>query len=159
MGTIFYSLLTGRAPFEANSKPKIFNNAIKGEIVTPRSQVGRISKAVDRLCMKCLEQNVFERFQSIESFLDATRRVIAGRERNRVCARFSVAVAAGLAAAILVLSNVSLTEPSQNYQTPQVNQSFVVAPSGRVYDNRRYGLPVNVTPSFNVREDNRRRFR
>ena len=159
LGTIFYSLLTGRAPFEANSKPKIFNNAIKGEIATPRSQVGRISKAVDRLCMKCLEQNVYERFQSIESFLDATRRVIAGRERNRVFARFSVAVAAGLAAAILVLSNVSLTEPSQNYQTPQVNQAYVVAPSGRVYDNRPYGLPVNVTPSFNVREDNRRRFR
>ena len=153
LGTVFYSLLTGRAPFEANSKPRILNKALKGEIVSPRSQVSRISKAVDRLCMKCLEQNVFERFQSIESFLDATRRVIAKRERNRFYARFSVAVTTGLAAAILVLCSISLTEPSHDFQTHKIDRSYVVSPSGHVYESQRSGLLVNATPALNMHEE------
>lgn len=110
IGTIFYSLLTGRAPFEANSKPRIFKKAVAGKIVSPRSLVHGIPKSVDRLCMKCLAQNVYDRFRSVESFLSALESVSAGIERNRIYKRFSYAVSAGLAATVAVLLCIPASE-------------------------------------------------
>lgn len=112
LGTIFYSLLTGRAPFDANSKPRIFKNAVDGKIDSPRSLVHGISRSVDRLCMQCLKQNVYDRFSSVESFLGAIKSVSARRERHQVGKRFSLAVSAGLAAAVAVLLCVPASEPN-----------------------------------------------
>lgn len=141
LGTIFYSLLTGRAPFDANSKPGIYKKAVAGAIVPPRHLVRGIPKSVDRLCMQCLEQNVFDRFGSAESFLRATNAEVTRRERNRVCKRFSYAVSLGIAATVAVLLCVPSSQPNlPGYDSAPT--SYVVHRSGKVIPE----IPNGISP-------------
>ena len=63
MGVIFYELLTGRRPFPGQG-PELFKKIAKGLPPSPRSIKSTVPKALDTICMKCLEVDPRDRYQS-----------------------------------------------------------------------------------------------
>jgi serine/threonine-protein kinase len=94
LGAILYELVTGRAPFAADSPLDTLLNVLEGEPTWPREINRRVPGDLARICMKCLEKNPAERYPSaaalaedLEAFLrgepvEGTRFAIVPRMRR-----------------------------------------------------------------------------
>ncbi len=63
LGVIFYELLTGRRPFLGQGA-ELFQQIAQGHPAGPRSVEASVPKDLDTICMKCLEVNPRDRYQS-----------------------------------------------------------------------------------------------
>ena len=63
LGVIFYELLTGRRPFPGQGA-ELFKQIAAGGPAPPRSINSQIPKPLDTICMKCLEADPRDRYQS-----------------------------------------------------------------------------------------------
>lgn len=101
LGAVFYYLLTGRPPFDAPTRSQLLQQSLDGQIQSPRSLVSGIPRDVDLLCMSCLEPNVFQRVDSVESLLYSLREISVARKKSRFRNRaFAITGTVLLAAAV-----------------------------------------------------------
>lgn len=63
LGVIFYELLTGRRPFPGDGA-EVFQQIARGAPVHPRSINSEVPKSLDTICMKCLEIDPRDRYES-----------------------------------------------------------------------------------------------
>jgi serine/threonine-protein kinase len=70
LGAILYELLTGRAPFAADSPLDTLLNVLEGEPTWPRDINRRVPRDLARICMRCLEKNPAERYASAAALAD-----------------------------------------------------------------------------------------
>jgi eukaryotic-like serine/threonine-protein kinase len=64
LGAILYHMLTGRPPFTSGSLSDILDNVIRATPPTPHSLRRGIPKALEAICLKCLEKNASDRYAS-----------------------------------------------------------------------------------------------
>ena len=79
LGAILYELLTGVAPFEAESYPAVLQrlrDEVPVSIVKQRPDVGR---DLETICLKCLEKLPADRFDSAEELANELNRFVAGQ--------------------------------------------------------------------------------
>ena len=69
LGAILYQMLTGQAPFKAESPEAILAQVLDQEPVPPRLLNSAVPVDLDSICLKCLEKNIAARY--------ATARILA----------------------------------------------------------------------------------
>jgi tetratricopeptide (TPR) repeat protein len=79
LGAILYELLTGRTPFRGISSWDTIQQLLRDDPIPPRSLNPRVSKALETLCLKCLEKDPRRRIQSAKEIEDNLARIETGR--------------------------------------------------------------------------------
>jgi serine/threonine protein kinase len=76
LGAILYQLLTGVAPFQGDSPLETLQHVLTREPIAPSRLRQSLPKDLETICMKCLEKDPKERFQSAEELAEDLRRYL-----------------------------------------------------------------------------------
>jgi WD40 repeat protein len=74
LGAILYELLTGRAPFRADSTTEALLQVLLVDAVPPRRLVSGIPRDIETIALKCLEKNPARRYHSAAELAEDLRR-------------------------------------------------------------------------------------
>jgi dipeptidyl aminopeptidase/acylaminoacyl peptidase len=130
LGSILYEMLSGERAFQGESSIETMNAILKDDPPELSSVGERIAPALDRLVRHCLEKNPDDRFQSSRDLafdLESISRgslsssaisaaIPAGRPRWPAAARWSAAIAVGLAAGALLATRLRENAPPVFHQ-------------------------------------------
>ncbi|MAC52648.1 MAG: hypothetical protein CME31_08895 [Gimesia sp.] len=78
LGIILYELLTGVSPFKQQSPLESLVAVIEGEPPLPRIQNVNIPGPLELICLKCLEKDPADRYQTARELAEDLERFIAG---------------------------------------------------------------------------------
>jgi tRNA A-37 threonylcarbamoyl transferase component Bud32 len=125
LGAILYELLTGRAPFNADSVEATLVKVASEEPVAPRKANPNVPEDLETICMKCLEKSPQRRYATARDLADDVRRflkqepilarpVSAARKVEQWAKRNPMFLAAVAALAFLAVSSVAYWLWQQN---------------------------------------------
>jgi tRNA A-37 threonylcarbamoyl transferase component Bud32 len=80
VGVVLYELLTGRAPFQAESDMAVAMMRLNQDPVPPRAFRGGIPREVESVVLRALARKPEDRFQSAESMRSALERALGGAD-------------------------------------------------------------------------------
>ncbi|HKX60675.1 MAG TPA: serine/threonine-protein kinase [Verrucomicrobiae bacterium] len=115
IGAILYQLLTGRAPFLAETLTQTLRLVIESEPISPRLLNPNVPRDLETICSKCLEKDPQRRYASTQELADElgcflrdepirARRISAPARLMRWCRRKpALASALGFGAALLLV--------------------------------------------------------
>jgi Ser/Thr protein kinase RdoA (MazF antagonist) len=89
MGAVFYALLTGSPPYQADTHAELWRQARAGQVIPVRERNPKVPAAVAAACMRCLAPDPGQRFASAAELACALRGL-----RSRVRVRWLVAAGA-----------------------------------------------------------------
>ena len=69
LGIVMYEMLTGRLPYVGNSDVEVAVKHMNTDPVTPRDIVPSIPEELERICLKAMNSNIDERYQSASEML------------------------------------------------------------------------------------------
>jgi serine/threonine-protein kinase len=88
LGAILYELLTGRPPFQGKTVVETLQHVVKRPPVRPRRLQRGVPRALESICLKCLEKRPRRRYASARALADDLRRWEQG-QRPRAHAPFA----------------------------------------------------------------------
>ena len=112
MGAILFAMLTGRAPFEGTSQVETIIRVLHDEPPSPRQINTSVTKDLEVICLKCLEKDPSNRYQTSDELADDLQRCLSGepiRAKDDLVRRFrkwtlrEPVLAAHLAATVFML--------------------------------------------------------
>jgi serine/threonine protein kinase/tetratricopeptide (TPR) repeat protein len=65
MGVLLYRLITGRLPFQSDNPIDLGMMILNGKAIPPRQIRTGIPKSLEKICLRCLEREPMDRYQSI----------------------------------------------------------------------------------------------
>ncbi|MEL6105770.1 MAG: serine/threonine-protein kinase [Planctomycetota bacterium] len=78
VGAILYQCLTGRPPHQAESTAKTLDLVLRGEVVSPRSLNPLVPRALETVCLKCLQASPAARYPSMDAVGEDLQRFLKG---------------------------------------------------------------------------------
>jgi hypothetical protein len=79
LGAVLYELLTGRAPFRADTPLDALLQLLGRDPPRPRSLDPRVDRDLETVCLKCLEKEPGRRYGTAEAVAEELERWLAGR--------------------------------------------------------------------------------
>ncbi len=73
LGAVLYELLTGRRPFQADSRRELLNQIVRAEEKPPRQIDDRIPRELERICQKALAKRASQRYSTSCDLADDLR--------------------------------------------------------------------------------------
>jgi len=83
LGVLFYELLVGCRPFQADSKEELLDQIASVEARPPRQRDDTIPKELDRICLKALSKRATERYSAAKDMADDLRHFLAELNVNQ----------------------------------------------------------------------------
>ena len=77
LGIVLYEMLTGHPPYDADTPYAVILKHINDPLVSPRTLIGALPEAIERIVLKCLAKNPDDRFRSMAELRDALRSALA----------------------------------------------------------------------------------
>lgn len=77
LGMVFYELLTGRRPFQADSRAELLEQIAQVEARPPRQIDDRLPKELERVCLKALSKRASDRYTTARDLADDLRHFLA----------------------------------------------------------------------------------
>ncbi|MGH7134547.1 MAG: serine/threonine-protein kinase [Pirellulales bacterium] len=78
LGAVFYELLTGRPPFQAETAIELLIQVLEREPPAPRQLDRSIPRTLSLICLKCLEKDPANRYASAGALADDLERYLKG---------------------------------------------------------------------------------
>ncbi len=75
LGIVMYEMLTGKVPYEGDSPISVALKHIEGEIQPPREIDNTVPVGLEKIIMKCVQKNQFDRYQSAGELLYDLKRL------------------------------------------------------------------------------------
>jgi eukaryotic-like serine/threonine-protein kinase len=79
LGAILYAMLTGRAPFNGETREQTLSLVINGELRAPREFNRRVDRELNAVCLKCLKREPNSRYGSADALANDLRRWLERR--------------------------------------------------------------------------------
>ncbi|MFT3829164.1 MAG: serine/threonine-protein kinase [Opitutaceae bacterium] len=79
IGAILYHLLTGRAPFVANTALQVLRLVLESDPVAPRALNPEVPHDLETICLKCLQKDPARRYHSAAAVAEDLDRLLAHR--------------------------------------------------------------------------------
>lgn len=79
LGAILYHLLTGRPPFQGESLHDVLTQVRQAEPISPRKLLPSIPEDLQTVCLKCLEKNPADRYQTARELAEELDRFLEHR--------------------------------------------------------------------------------
>lgn len=80
LGAVLYAMLTGRAPFVASNINESFAQVTKAEVLPPTVLRPNVCPDLQTICLKCLEKQPKDRYETASDLLDDLRRYLGGEQ-------------------------------------------------------------------------------
>jgi serine/threonine-protein kinase len=77
LGAVFYTLLTGRAPFHGETVLETIRRVASDEPVPPRETNRGVDRAAEAICLRCLEKHPRHRYDSAKALAEDLDRYLA----------------------------------------------------------------------------------
>jgi tRNA A-37 threonylcarbamoyl transferase component Bud32 len=77
IGAVFYTLLTGRAPFQAETPLETIRAVASEEPMAPRAVNRTVDRAAEAICLRCLEKDPHHRYESAQELAEDLDRYLA----------------------------------------------------------------------------------
>jgi predicted Ser/Thr protein kinase len=127
LGAILYACLTGRAPFAGATLLMVVAATQQGTPDLPSSDRPDVPRALDAICMRCLEKDPQDRYPSAAALLEALEAApqLGGRRRAQTLTRLGLGLAGVLLLGALAFAARGLgAEPSPTpSQTPSTRRT------------------------------------
>jgi hypothetical protein len=78
LGAILYEMLTGRPPFVAATQLDTLLLLVSDEVIPPRERNPKLPRALDAICLKCLQKSPERRYATADALAADLRRFLAG---------------------------------------------------------------------------------
>ena len=78
IGAILYEMLSGRPPFHAESAASTVMEVLNLDPTPPSQVQSKVSPELEAVCLKCLEKNPADRYQSAEELAEEFSRFLSG---------------------------------------------------------------------------------
>jgi serine/threonine protein kinase len=133
LGALFYALLTGDPPFVGSDVREVLDEVVIARPTPPSQRVpAGLERAVDSVCLKCLEKYPQQRYASCAELADALRDLL-GEAQGTAPSRAPVFLAGGLLAAGLVAAGAIVVQrapaPTRASPTPAPDVSASASPA------------------------------
>ncbi|MCP5522263.1 MAG: protein kinase [Verrucomicrobiales bacterium] len=79
LGALLYHLLTGRAPFQAETLTEVLRQVREAEVVSPRLLNPSVPRDLETICLKCLEKEPARRYQTAAALAEELERYVGDR--------------------------------------------------------------------------------
>jgi WD40 repeat protein/serine/threonine protein kinase len=159
LGAVLYELLTGRPPFQGDSRDDILNQVRDKDPVRPSRLQPHIPRDLETICLKCLRKEARRRYESAQEVADECQRFLCGEpikgrpvstwERVLKWARRKPAIAALTATIVLVTIVGAASVVWQWQNTAQALAEL----ERRYYVNLIAGAYLNLTSGYAQRGD------
>jgi eukaryotic-like serine/threonine-protein kinase len=96
LGVVFYLLLTGRRPFQAESTEELLDQIASSDVRPPRQWDDAIPKELERICLKAVSKRASDRYTTAKDLADDLLHFLAEasvEEKSRVVGRAAVETA------------------------------------------------------------------
>lgn len=81
LGVILYELLTGRRPFAGKDRKELFDEILRRDPKPPRMARAEIPRELERVCLRCLEKQPTQRYNSAAELADDLRQWLNHSQR------------------------------------------------------------------------------